>query len=70
LNEEGGTFWKPYRGELFDPTDYELVPGGWDHEHCDVCRARITDGDVYWTNAGPAHVDLCTACYELVQQDL
>jgi mannose-6-phosphate isomerase-like protein (cupin superfamily) len=70
VEEEGGTFWKPYRGEPFDPEAYELVTGGWDHEHCDVCCVRIADGDVYWTNDGPDHVDLCTTCYPLVLQQL
>lgn len=70
LNEEGGSIWKPYRGEPYDPGVYELIPGGWDHEHCDVCFAKIIDGDVYWANEGPEHVDLCTACYPLIQEAL
>src|SRR5688572_5039778 len=61
--------WKPYRGEPYDPAVYELIEGGWDHEHCDVCSALISDGDVYWTNDGPDHVDLCGACYPLVRQE-
>jgi hypothetical protein len=47
LNEEGGHLWKPFRGEPYDPAVYELIQDGWDHEHCDVCWARIADGDVY-----------------------
>lgn len=70
LNEEGGSLWKPYRGGPYDSDVYELIEGGWDHEHCDVCYARITDGDLYWTNDGPEHVDLCLSCYPLVQQEL
>ena len=55
--------------ELPDGTERtELVPGGWDHEHCDICRARITDGMSYWPNADAAagHVDLCEVCYPRV----
>jgi hypothetical protein len=70
LDEEGGTLYAPYRGQPYDENQKELVEGGWDHEHCDVCNSRITDGDAYWTNDGPEHVDLCTACYPLVQQEL
>ena len=70
LNEEGAHLWAPFRGQPFDPAVYELVPDGWDHEHCDVCNTRINDGDEYWANTGPEHVDLCIACCALVQQEL
>jgi hypothetical protein len=57
----------PYTGEPFDPEEYELVEGGWDHEHCDVCWAKIVDGMSYWPNANPPpYVDLCEACYPRV----
>jgi len=68
--DEGGTLWAPYRGGPYDPTVYELVEGGWDHEHCEVCFARIGDGDRYWANDGPEHVDLCLTCYPVVQRRL
>ena len=70
LNDEGGSLWKPYRGEPFDPAVYELIEGGWDHEHCDVCYAHIVDGNEYWANDGPEHVDLCIVCYPLVQDEM
>jgi hypothetical protein len=59
---------KPYTGEPFDPDEYELVEGGWDHEHCDVCFATVTDGVWYWPNVDPdaGQVDLCEACYPRV----
>ena len=59
---------RPYRGEPFDPGEYELQDDGWDHEHCDVCWARVEDGMAYWPNVDPdaGHVDLCEACYPLV----
>lgn len=66
LSEDGGAFRMPYRDEPFDPAVYELVESGWDHEHCDVCRVRITGGDVYWTSDGPEHVDVCVGCYPRV----
>src|SRR5262249_17756355 len=70
LNEDGGHLWGPYWGQPFDPRVFELVEGGWDHEHCDVCWARIEDGAIYWSNDGPEHVDLCSTCYPLVEQEL
>jgi hypothetical protein len=70
LNEEGGTFYAPYCGQSYDPNVYELIEGAWDHEHCNVCNTRIEDGDTYWTNDGPEHVDLCRSCYPHVQQEL
>jgi hypothetical protein len=70
LSDEGGTLWKPYRGQPYDPAVCQFIEGGWDHEHCDVCNARVTDGDAYWTNDGPEHVDLCPACFPAVRQAL
>ena len=59
---------KPYQDEPFDPEEYELREDGWDHEHCDVCWARVEDGMSYWPNVDPeaGHVDLCEACYPRV----
>jgi hypothetical protein len=70
INKKGGTLWRPYRGEPFDPTVFRLVEGAWDHEHCNVCYAKIFDGHTYWTNDGEKHVDLCDECYPLVSARL
>jgi hypothetical protein len=42
-SRDGGEWYRstPYTGQPFDSEEYELVEGGWDHEHCDVCWARI-----------------------------
>ena len=68
-DEYGGRFWAPFRGQAFDPREFEVVEGGWDHEHCDVCHARIADGDAYWSNGHEdgGHVDLCEECYPKVK---
>ena len=70
MDGEGGEWHisKPYTGEPFDPEEYELREGGWDHEHCDVCWARVTEGMSYWPNVDPeaGQVDLCEACYPRV----
>ena len=54
--------------EPFDPGEFELREGGWDHEHCDVCWAKVVDGMAYWPNVDPdaGQVDLCEACYPRV----
>ena len=52
------------------PEQFELLPGGWDHEHCDVCQARIEDGNGYWPNEDESvgQVDLCESCYGRVRE--
>jgi hypothetical protein len=59
---------KPFTGEPFDPEQWEFREGGWDHEHCDVCWARVTEGMSYWPNIDPGagQVNLCEACYPRV----
>jgi hypothetical protein len=67
-DEEGWHVSFPYHGEPYDPEQFELIEGGWDHEHCDVCWARIQDGDSYWPNEDEdvGQVGLCEACYPRV----
>jgi hypothetical protein len=67
-DEEGWHVSKPYHGEPYDPEKFELLEGGWDHEHCDVCWAHIEEGDSYWPNEDEdgGHVDLCEKCYPRV----
>jgi hypothetical protein len=59
---------RPYTGQPFDPEEYELQESGWDHEHCEVCWAKVVDGMAYWPNVGPdaGEVTLCEACYPRV----
>jgi hypothetical protein len=56
-----------YEGEPFDPKDWEVIEGGWDHEHCHVCRARINPGDDYWAITDGKDIELCLACYDKLQ---
>jgi hypothetical protein len=70
LEDGAARVWSPYRGQPHDPSLFELVEAAWDHEHCDVCNARVEGGDAYWTNDGPEHVDLCALCYPLVAVEL
>ncbi len=73
MDDEGG--WhisKPYQGEPYDPEKFELIEADWDHEHCNVCWAKVQDGDSYWPNEdeNAGEVDLCEACYPRVMKPL
>jgi hypothetical protein len=51
-------------GELVDP---EIIPSGWDHEHCMLCMTKIaqlpdSEPDGYSNQDGSQW--LCLACYE------
>jgi hypothetical protein len=61
---------KPYSGQPFDPEEYELRDGDWDHEHCDVCWFKVEEGTSYWPNIDPdaGQVDLCEGCYPRVMR--
>lgn len=47
-----------------------LVPGGWGHEHCDLCKTHIDAGQFAYGDSGDRW--LCEKCYEryVVQRDL
>lgn len=64
-DEDGTTYHvsAPYTGQDYDPARYELVEGGWDHEHCHVCDARIGSGDSYYWSGDPWPLELCPACH-------
>jgi hypothetical protein len=38
-----------------------VVPGGWDHEHCELCRGHIDDGDFGYRD--PDDRWMCKNCY-------
>lgn len=52
-----------YRGQPYDQSEFDLVEGRWDHEHCGICWFTITDGFTYWENADRIKL-LCDACHE------
>ena len=42
-----------------------IQAGGWDHEHCMLCDARIEPDDRYFRNLQPEYeAFLCVGCYE------
>ncbi|HEX4006562.1 MAG TPA: hypothetical protein VHX60_10335 [Acidobacteriaceae bacterium] len=40
-----------------------IVPGGWDHEHCEICNVHIDPEDRYFHHA-EWRAFLCVSCYE------
>jgi hypothetical protein len=62
-NEAGFIISQPYQGEPFDPKRARVVKGGWDHDHCYICEARVVPGDEWWAAAPPDQVGLCLDCY-------
>jgi hypothetical protein len=65
-NDAGYYASHPYHGEPFDDRQYHLVRGGWDHEHCYLCWAKVLPGEDWWATQ-PANYDkeigLCLECY-------
>lgn len=33
-----------YFGQQYDPAHYELVRGGWSHDHCEICWWTLSEG--------------------------
>jgi hypothetical protein len=65
-NEAGYYVSVVYHGESFDPARYRVVRGGWDHEHCHLCWAKVLPGDEWWATR-PANfedeIGLCLDCH-------
>jgi hypothetical protein len=53
---------KPYKGDPFNDSEWTLLPGGWDHEHCSLCFEKVTEGMNYWANANEVTI-LCERCH-------
>jgi hypothetical protein len=55
-----------YHGEPFDPAQYRVVRGGWDHEHCYLCWAKVLPGEEWWATYSANcenEIGLCLDCY-------
>jgi hypothetical protein len=53
----------PYDGGPFDESQFRLIKGGWDHDHCGVCLAKVEPGDEWWANVPPDQGGLCLECH-------
>lgn len=66
---DGGWFSEAqFCGQAYDPAAYDVVPGGWDHDHCGVCFWRIEEGDSYWKNS--QGIILCDRCRDCVVEGI
>lgn len=59
----GHRMFADYDGQAHDESEFDLVEGAWDHDHCSVCWFTITDGFTYWEKTDRIKL-LCDACYE------
>ena len=59
----GNRMWTDYHGQAYDESECDLVEGMWDHDHCQICWFRITDGFTYWENSKRINL-LCDVCHE------
>ncbi len=50
-----------YSGEQFDKSQFLLTRGGWNRDHCAICRWELTDGSIGYTNGRDW---ICTECYQ------
>ena len=60
----GVTGWQPDDGPLPDGAeDLGVRAGGWDHEHCELCRATIGAGGAAEGRVTPHDLWLCEPCF-------
>ena len=74
-NRVGGSRWfpvqggsrvlMPFDGGAYDASRFTVEAGAWDHEHCDVCRERISAMALcHVTEPEQPYVLLCAACFQ------
>lgn len=64
--EDGYYVSEAYHGQRFDKSRFRVVRGGWDHEHCYLCWAKVMPGDEWWATEAPGHdgeIGLCAECH-------
>jgi hypothetical protein len=68
---EGASQHYPASDQSLPPSsERRPVPGGWGHEHCDLCKTHIEAGEFGYIDPGGRW--MCEKCYEryVVQRDL
>lgn len=45
------------------PRGEEVVAGGWDHEHCEICQKKIGCGGDSFGYLNPPDAWVCEKCY-------
>ena len=64
VDRSGGV--REYTGQAFDPVDFELVEGGWTHDHCEICWSSLHESEDSVHGAGftaDGRTWLCSECY-------
>jgi hypothetical protein len=51
-----------YEGGEYDRTQFTIEEKAWDHEHCNVCKARIPSMTLCWVTQSGPWVLLCSEC--------
>jgi hypothetical protein len=68
---EGASRHYPANDQSLPPnSERRQIPGGWGHEHCDLCKTHIEGGEFGYCDPGGRWI--CEKCYEryVVQRDL
>ena len=67
LIDKNGNTSRPFVGQKFDPNHIDLVPDGWDHDHCEICTQKISNKEDWGDIDGYNHeLDwICKQCYSL-----
>ncbi len=59
-----------YVGQPYDPAEIELVEGGWDHDHCEICGWKLRETDDPDCGFGYVSPDRDWVCVECHRQFL
>lgn len=54
----------PFQGSVPPSPSFTIEPGGWNHDHCDVCETTIDAGQLCWMTQEEQPALICDACYE------
>jgi hypothetical protein len=60
---------REYYGQAYNPQDSDLIPEGWNHDHCEICCWTLHFTDKEADGIGYASETfrqwLCSECYDL-----
>ena len=73
IHKNGGRS-SQYRGQKFDPEKIDLVPEGWNHDHCAICWWTLHETDEPENGVGycnGANVWICSECFhQFIEADI
>jgi hypothetical protein len=66
----GVTGWGPVEAGVPEGAEVkDVLPGGWDHEHCEICGAKIGRGGIASGYVDPEGHWLCPTCHDRWAQE-